>query len=502
MILKPNVIPHNVYQNSVLEQLRTHFTSGFLPIVSKDWHVIQKIWITDLSSLSSWLKDSYSDKGPMPRDPASMFRSYLLLLFTKPTLSITQWVDELHRVPLYAIISGFEPGNVPGVGTFYDFFRRLWGPENVNAKPKLKPKRQKKKKKKPKKGEKETPSSSGIVRKLVDRFLKYGSKKKECPGDQLFDFFQSQFLENSSKLGLLGDLNALGIAGDGTPIETARLLRNKRTCDCAAQGITKCNHPRLYSQPDCNSGWDSSRAKFFNGYHLYMLSASDSKYDLPLYPRLQPASRHDSVSFVASMIGFSQRNTLGRIDKVLLDAAHDAEAIYELLESYQIEPFIDLNPRTKKNFSAKNDIQVSPEGIPLCPANLEMKLNGYDKSQNRQKWRCPLASRSMKNTCETPCSTAKYGRTFHTFNKDSLRMFPKTARSSEKWKRIYNRRTSVERSNKREKVDYHLEIGRHRSTMMWYIRTYSIMMCQHIDAWHSDQNETLSVKELVFSQSN
>lgn len=28
--------------------------------------------------------------------------------------------------PLYAILSGFEPGNTPGVGTFYDFINRLW----------------------------------------------------------------------------------------------------------------------------------------------------------------------------------------------------------------------------------------------------------------------------------------------------------------------------------------------------------------------------------------
>ncbi|MBW8352200.1 transposase, partial [Bacillus sp. IITD106] len=183
-----------------------------------------------------------------------MMRSYLLLLLAKPTLSITEWVDELHRVPFYAIMSGFEPGDVPGIGTFYDFFHRLWGRENVNVKPHIKPKRQKKKKKKPKKGEKASPSSPGIVRKLVDRFFRYGSKKKELPGDRLFEFFQSQFLETSANLGLLGDLADLGVVGDGTPLETTRYLRSKRICDCSAQGLTNCDHPRYYSQPDIDSG--------------------------------------------------------------------------------------------------------------------------------------------------------------------------------------------------------------------------------------------------------
>ena len=44
-------------------------------------------------------------------------------------------------------------------------------------------------------------------------------------------------------------------------------------------------------------------------------------------------------------------------------------------------------------------------------------------------------------------------------------------------------RTSVERSNKREKIDFKLESGRHRSTKMWYCRLYHILMLQHLDAW-------------------
>jgi len=32
----------------------------------------------------------------------------------------------MKRIPYYAILSGFVPGDIPGVGTFYDFFKRLW----------------------------------------------------------------------------------------------------------------------------------------------------------------------------------------------------------------------------------------------------------------------------------------------------------------------------------------------------------------------------------------
>ncbi|MDR6998152.1 hypothetical protein [Neobacillus niacini] len=233
-------------------------------------------------------------------------------------------------------------------------------------KPCIKPKRQKKKKKKPKKGEKETLKNLGIVRKLVDRALRYGSKQKHLPGDRLFAFFQSQFLEVSARLGLLGDPKALGVVGDGTPVETARYPRSKPTCNCSVQGLTKCTHPRQYSQPDIDSGWDSSRENYFNGYHLYMLSACDSHNDLPLYPRLHPASRHYSVSLVASSIEFSQRYTLGTIDKILLDAAHSIrlrKIIFAYLPRY-LDPqksgnlFINEEPLLNVQIKEKRSITI------------------------------------------------------------------------------------------------------------------------------------------------
>ncbi len=452
-----------------------------------------------MSYITTLLQDCYDAKGPQPRDPDSMLRSYLLFLMTKPEVGITEWINEMIRIPYYAIISGFEPGDIPGVGTFYDFFKRLWKASGNNLKSK-KQKRKRKPKKGKKKGEKAPTTTQGKVKRLVEWLIRHSAKKTDLPPDRLFHFFQSQILAISAKLDLLGNMTALSVAGDGTPVVTAVYPRSKSTCDCRAQGLAKCNHPRIYSQPDCNSGWDSSREKFFNGYHLYMMSASDSRYDLPLYPRLQPASRHDSVSLVVSAVEFKQRFTLGTVEKILLDSAHDAEAIYQLMKHQNIEPFIDLNDRSKKNTKTDCDIKISPDGIPICPIGLKMKPNGYDNLQNRQKWRCPLAC-GNKNSCSKPCSKAKYGRTYHTHSKDNLRLFTKTPRDSEKWTIVYKRRTSIERSNKREKIDYWLESGRHRSTKMWYIRIYGIMICQHMDAWYSHQQKSLpDLKTFIFPQ--
>nr|WP_239588346.1 transposase [Gracilibacillus alcaliphilus] len=482
-----------------MDQLQKHYSGGILTLVNGDWPVITKLWITDLSHMTTMLVDTYGKRGPSPRNPASMMRSYLLLILTNPTMSMDEWVDELRRVPLYAILSGFEPGDTPGVGTYHDFFKRLWRTKKKNVTPKKKSKKARKRKpKKGKKGEKAPISKPGRVKRLVDWMIPRLDDKKELPSDRLFDFFQTQILSVSAKLGLLGDVQQLNVAGDGTPVVTSSHIRSKPTCSCRAQGIAKCKHGRTYSQPDCDSGWDSHREKYFNGYHLYMINACDSPYDLPLYPRLHLASCHDSVSFVISWAEFSQRFNLGAVDRVLLDAAHDAYSIYELMNHTQIEPIIDLNKRAKRDIKTDGDIKISSQGVPICPIGKKMKPNGYDNTQHRQKWRCPLAC-GTKNSCETPCSTAKYGRTYHTYTKENMRLFPRLSRETDQWKTIYKRRTSVERSNKREKVDYHLEAGRHRSTLMWYMRIYGIMICQHIDAWHSQQvNELDHLKAHIF----
>lgn len=121
--------------------------------------------------------------------------------------------------------------------------------------------------------------------------------KNTHPFKLIFKLYQQQFLNVSVEKGLI-DSKHLSIAGDGTPVRTSSLLRKKRICSCKQNGITKCKCKRLFSQPDCNSGWDSSRECYFNGYHLYMFVASDSYSDLPVFPLLERASRHDMLSFL------------------------------------------------------------------------------------------------------------------------------------------------------------------------------------------------------------
>lgn len=102
--LKPDLLLHSSYQDFVMERLQKHYIGGILVLVKNDWPLITKLWITDLSPITTKLQDFYGDAGSESRDPASMMRCFLLGLQTHPTEGITEWVNILRRTPLYAIL--------------------------------------------------------------------------------------------------------------------------------------------------------------------------------------------------------------------------------------------------------------------------------------------------------------------------------------------------------------------------------------------------------------
>ena len=82
-----------------------------------------------------------------------------------------------------------------------------------------------------------------------------------------------------------------------------------------------------------------------------------------------------------------------------------------------------------------------------------------------------------------PPDTGRNTEGLYTFTSDNPRLFNIPPRDKQGMEKEYNKRTSVERFNKRKKEDYKLENGRHRSTKIWYCRLYGIMMFQYLDAW-------------------
>ena len=124
-MLPVNCGSHSDYQNFVVKNLRKYYPNPDA-IARSTWDIIERFWVLDLSYTDELMCDKCSKFGPAPRTPSCMQPSYLLSIDFKVT-SITDWAAQLKINPLYAILSGFEVGNIPGTGTFYDFFDRFMG---------------------------------------------------------------------------------------------------------------------------------------------------------------------------------------------------------------------------------------------------------------------------------------------------------------------------------------------------------------------------------------
>ena len=311
----------------------------------------------------------------------------------------------------------------------YDFINRLWNSDDDHMSPHIHPLKIKVKKPKTK-GTKADSVEKVTVAELLPILENTGFKLDEQPYSSLFKIYQKEFLDVSVSTGLIHS-DALALADDGTPVVTSHRERKKRICKCKENGITDCKCDRYFSQPDCDIGWDS---------------------------------------------------------------AHDAMPYYQYFKRENITPFIDLNGKGGRPPVYKNDFTIDKDGVPVCPSGCRMRRDGVEVAKGRMKFKCPKISHKngcISCTCETPCSDAKYGRTVHLVMKDNPRLFNNPPRSSKEWKLEYNARTSAERSNKREKLDFKLEDGRHRSTKMWHCRLYHILMLQHLDAWDLPPESTL-----------
>ena len=183
----------------------------------------------------------------------------------------------------------------------------------------------------------------------------------------------------------------------------------------------------------------------------------DSQSYLSVFPHFCCASKHDSHGFLHAFFKMKSFLPDYTVSKVLLDSAHDAMSYYQYFKRENITPFIDLNGKGRRPPIYKNDFTIDKDGVPICLSGYRMRRDGIEVAKGRMKFKCPKISHAggcISCTCENPCSNAKYGRTVHLVLKDNPRLFNDPPRSSKEWKREYNARTSAERSNKREKLDF------------------------------------------------
>jgi len=502
----PPPFPHKQYLRFVPNQAAGW---GGLRTRHRHFDVWRKLKATNLDSAYSILAGLYSsDWGCIARHPVCMLRSCLAMMLCGIT-SFDVWVQMMHDDPFYALISGFHPDDVPGVGTFYDFqdrlLQRLRQPRTSQRRPYRR--RDQRDKADQNKDKNNLRPHQDIVNRLAIRILArpwqptplaavlegYGDFSALPPWEPILQaLFYTCFVARSLELELI-DLDNLHTAGDGSKLPTWANPHGKKLCHCDNRGKQpedRCHCHRAYHDPLALWGWDSYRECWVYGHNVYELTAYSLQHrcQLPLVVSMADCNRHDSVHGLITL--YRGCETFGLpIQTASLDAAHDAIGLFRLTtQRWHMALVVPLNQRNQDNLQYAGPLRLE-EGVPICHAGQPMKRWGFCPDRLRIKWRCPLAAAKKTpqvTTCPhfgNGCSGSPYGRVVYTYPQENYRLHTLIPRDSHLWQRHKDCRSCAERSVKRKKYDFYLlqtyTAGRDR----WFFRLILAAMCQHIDAW-------------------
>jgi hypothetical protein len=468
---------HKEYIQFVETWLHVVYPQGPPPIHA---HVATMLMLVDLTPMRNIIQHLYSVLGRPARAPENLLRSLLCMVLCGYT-SITRWISKMRSHPFYAIVSGFLPYDVPGVGTFYDFMNLV-----MSRKPREGRGLSRRKRKPDEKGK---PKHSGIIKRLADRLL----SGKKLPlrfrdASIIKEVFDVVFAAHSKELGLIDEDNLI-ISGDGSKFPTWASPYGKKLCECKG----KCDCIRKLLDQEAEWGWDSYRKQWVYGYTYYELVTQDRQ--LPVTVHLATVNRHDSVMTVYTMEEAKERQF--SIKYASFDSASDAYEIYQLgIKHWDVGLVIPLNETNKGNYKHSPPIAITEDGVPICQAGLRMANWGFCKDRCRIKWRCPVVALKRHKDFDCPffgsCTDSQYGRVIFTKPDWDYRIHTPVPRNSKLWHSLEKGRSASERSNKRKKYDFLLLQTRTSGRKLWFFRVMLASMCQHIDEWYREHSKAVA----------
>lgn len=203
------------------------------------------------------------------------------------------------------------------------------------------------------------------------------------------------------------------------------------------------------------------------GYRLHLIS--DAKYELPVHFKVTTASCSEVKVADTLLKELSQKHPslITRAQYLMADKGYDSTAlIQELWETYAIKPVIDIRSMWKDKEPSKmidhpkvNNVCYGQKGAVVCYCprtgqTKDMVYKGFEKKRETHKYQCPAKAYGIECMGKDQCLVKDAVRIPR---KQDLRIFTPVARSTLKWKKLYNMRSSIERINSRIDVSFGFE---------------------------------------------
>lgn len=327
--------------------------------------------------------------------------------------SIASLLRELNRNSQLRILCGFQPHLYTVLTREKDEYgRRIWIPK-----------------------QKLVPSASAYT-----NFL---NNLRKCQNElrEMFDSLVEYMYEHLSDFGEI-------LAADGKAIQSyATKTSKKDSGNRGERDADWCQKTYTTTKPD---GEKVTKTKKWFGFRLHLIS--DATYELPVDFEVTKASNSEIKETEKMLENIKDRHPQKRerCRYFLADRGYDSTDLIGWLTTEGVAPIIDIRNMwqgeetrqfgdTDLVYDYKGKVYYVPEkGKPI-----EMQYRGYDKSRECQRYGFHPRYHDK--------------RIFRIPLKTDPRIFTKVARNSKKWKRLYKKRTSIERINRRVDRDFQFE---------------------------------------------
>lgn len=276
------------------------------------------------------------------------------------------------------------------------------------------------------------------------------------------DMFDSLVSQLTSLIPEFGN----NLAGDGKIIRSygkpTKKTNGDRRHDEDADWVKK-----TYRGIDKNgNSW--KKVESFFGYRLHLIA--DADVELPIAYEVTKASigEREVMKDLFKNLDEKHPEITNKCQHVMLDRGYDSkEMICNLWEKYSIKAVVDIrnmwkdsDPTRQLESSKIKNVTYNYKGTVFChcPSTGEIRelcYGGFEKKRETLKYICPAKAYGIN--CEGSSKCPMFEKALRIPLKENPRIFTPVARSSYKWQKLYDKRTSIERVNSRFETSYGFE---------------------------------------------
>ena len=256
------------------------------------------------------------------------------------------------------------------------------------------------------------------------------------------------------------------LAGDGKAIHSLGKPSKKKDGDKRREEEADWGVKKYHGIDEDGKAWEKVKSWF--GFRLHLVVDADA--ELPVSYTVTKASTGEQpvMRKLLTELNTVHPELIERCEHAMFDKGYDStESVCALRDDFGIKPIIDIRNMWKDGEKTKQlnlrNIQNATydyKGTVFChcPKTEEirpMSHNGFEEKRNTLKYTCPALAYGIE--CKGASECPIYNKSIRISLEVDRRVFTPVARSSYKWKALYDKRTSVERVNSRIDVSFGFE---------------------------------------------